>query len=207
MICRLAGRVEQVDDQAAVIRVGGLFYEVLVPAASLAELGRLVGEDITLYTIQYLEGNPTGTVMIPRLIGFLSEAQRDFYNAFVRVKGISMRRALRAMILPVHQLAAAIENGDVHTLTTLPEIGKKTAAHIISELRGHLEQFATPSEAPRPPATLTEAQQVALEILVQWGDRRNDAQRWITLAVEHEPDLSSPEEIVRAAYKVKHGTM
>ncbi len=207
MICRLAGRIEQVDDQAAVIRVGGLCYEVLVPAATLADLHQLVGEEITLHTIQYLEGNPTGTVMIPRLIGFLSEAQRDFYNAFIRVKGISMRRALRAMTLPVHQLATAIENGDVHTLTTLPEIGKKTAGHIISELRGQLDRFAAPSEDTRPAARLTEAQQVALDILVQWGDRRPDAQRWITLAVQHEPGLSSPEDIVRAAYKVKHGTI
>lgn len=207
MICRLTGRVESVGDQHATVAVGGLCYEALVPASSLPDLQRLIGEDVTLFTIQYLEGTPTGTSMIPRLIGFLSETDRAFYSAFIKVKGVSMRKALRAMAVPAHQLANAIETGDDRLLISLPEIGKKTAQQIINDLRGKLDAFVAPSAAPMPVAELTDAQKVALDILVQWGDRRADAQRWITAAVETAPDLTTPEDIVRSAYKLKHGNV
>ena len=205
MICRLSGRVIGVNEQTAAIEVGGICYELFVPASSLADLQRLTGEEVTLFTIQYLEGNPTGTNLIPRLIGFLSETDRRFFTKFTTVKGVSIRKGLRAMAVPAHQLAAAIEGGDAHLLTSLPDIGKKTAAQIIAELRGKLMDFVIPSAVPLPTHELTDAQKVALEILVQWGDKRPDAQRWITAAVEADTNLTSPEDIVRAAYRVKHG--
>ena len=205
MICRLTGRIVSVGEQAALVEVGGLCYETLVPVSSLPELERLVGEEVTLFTIQYLEGNPTGTNMIPRMIGFLRETDREFFNVFTKVKGISIRRALRAMAVPPHQLAAAIETGDDRLLSTLPEIGKKTAAQIITDLRGKLDRFLIETAAPLPLREMSDAQKVALEILVQWGDKRADAQRWIATAVENDPDLREPDAIVRAAYKIKHG--
>jgi Holliday junction DNA helicase RuvA len=200
----MTGRLIEIAEHAAVVDVGGICYEVLVPASSLAGLQRLVGEDVTLFTIQYLEGNPTGTNFVPRVIGFLSETDREFFDKFVKVKGVSMRKALRAMAVPAHQLAAAIETGDDRVLTSLPEIGKKTAAQIVTDLRGKLDRFLVPSSAPLPVRELTDAQKIALDILVQWGDRRPDAQRWITAAVETDPKLKTPEDIVRAAYRAKH---
>lgn len=205
MICRLTGKIVSAHDNAIVVETGGLGYEVLVPVSSLPALERLVGNEVTLFTIQFLEGNPAGSNFIPRTIGFLSQSEREFYTLFVKVKGVSMRKALRAMAVPAHQLAAAIENGDIHTLTSLPEIGKKTAAQIVTDLRGKLDRFVEPSAAPMPMRELTDAQKVALEILIQWGDRRPDAQRWIAAAVEADPTLAAPEDIVRAAYRIKHG--
>jgi len=205
VICRLTGRVASVREQAALVEVGGLCYEALVPASSLPDLERLVGEEVTLFTIQYFEGNPTGTHMVPRMIGFLRETDREFFNTFTKVKGISIRKALRAMAVPPHQLAAAIEHGDERLLSTLPEIGKKTAQQVIHDLRGKVVRFLIETAAPTPVHEMTDAQKVALEILVQWGDKRADAQRWITAAVENEKALTKPEDIVRAAYRAKHG--
>lgn len=202
MICRLTGRLVQVNEQAAVVEVGGVGYEVLVPSSSLADLHGLLDQEITLFTLQYLEGNPAASNLTPRMIGFLSAADRAFFNQFIRVRGVSIRRALRAMALPVAQLAAAIENGDKCLLASLPEIGPRVAAQIVSDLRGKLQDFCA-AQAVAPPRELTEAQRIALDILVQWGDRRADAQRWLTAAVEADPSLSAPEELVRAAYRIK----
>jgi len=203
VICRLTGKVVRVDAETAVVDAGSLSYEVMVSTATAGDLARLVGGEASLFTVQYFEGNPAGAHLIPRLIGFLSPADREFFTLFTKVKGISNRRALRAMGLPVHQLAAAIERGDVRLLTTLPEIGKKTAAQIVSELQGRVQRFLEPSAAPVPMAEMTEAQRVALEILVQWGDRRADAQRWIAAAVQADPSLAEPDAIVRAAYRAR----
>lgn len=206
MICRLTGRVEVVSEHAAVMHVGPLGYEVLMPAYTLAELARRNGGELTLMTLQYLEGNPAIGNLTPRLIGFVNDLEREFFGEMIKVKGISMRRALRAMAVPVHQIAAAIENADERTLTTLPEIGKKMAGQMVAELRGRLTRFLSSAAAPTMIRELSDGQLQALEILVGWGDRRNDAQRWIAAAVEADGKLKTAEEIVRAAYKVKaHG--
>lgn len=206
MICRITGRVEHVGETAVQIAAGAIWYEILVPTSDVGAFERLRGEEVTLHTIQYLEGNPTASHFTPRLIGFLRPADRDFFRQFVTVKGISNKKALRAMSLPAHQLAAAIETGNVALLTTLPEIGKKTAAQIVAELRGKLDLHLLRDAAPLPLHELSHAQQVALDILVQWGDRRADAQRWVTEAIERHPELEDPQEIVKAAYRVKQGS-
>ncbi len=203
MICRLSGRLASVGAESVILEIGAVSYEVMVPASAAVELQRLLGGEISLFTVQYFEGNPAAAHLIPRLIGFLTPAEREFFNLFTKVKGISNRRALRAMSVPVHQLAAAIERGDVRLLTTLPEVGKKTAAQIVSELQGRVQRFVEPSAAPLPAAEMSEAQRVALDILVQWGDRRADAQRWIAAAVQADPSLAEPDAIVRAAYRAK----
>jgi Holliday junction DNA helicase RuvA len=203
MICRLTGRLAGVSEDAIVIERDGLGYEVMVPASAALELQRLAGNELTLFTVQYFEGNPAGAHLIPRLIGFLSESDREFFTLFTKVRGISHRRALRAMSLPAHQLAAAIEQGDARLLTNLPEIGKKTASQIIADLQGKLLRFLQPSVAPLPVAEMTAAQRIAMDILVRWGDRRADAQRWVVAAVEADPALKEPDAIVRAAYRAR----
>ncbi len=206
MICRLTGRIVEIRENVAVVETGGgVCYEVLVPAASAADLQRLTGNDVTLFTIQYLDGNPAMGHLVPRIIGFLSESDREFFNEFIKVKNVGMRKALRAMSVPVHHIAAAIEHGDERFLSTLPEVGKRTSAQILAQLKGQMQRFCAPTAAPLPLAELTDAQKIALEILVQWGDRRADAQRWIAAAVEADGELKEPEAIVRAAYRVKHG--
>lgn len=204
MIARITGRLVEVQDESVVVDVAGVGYEVMMPAFTLADLGPRRGEEVVLHTLQLLEGNPAMGNLVPRIIGFLTVDEREFFKLFTRVKGISHRRGLRAMCLPIAQIAAAIESGDTRVLTGLPEVGKKMAAGIIAELQGKMQAFviAAPSTA-RPVAPLSEAQRVAVDILVGWGDRRADAQRWVAAAVEHDAKLASPEEIVRAAYRAK----
>lgn len=204
MICRMTGRLVGVAEEAAVIDMGGMCHEVFVPRSALADLARLNGSDVTFFTLEYLDGNPAMGHLVPRLVGFLTEEERGFFNELLKVKGLGVRKALRAMSVPAHQIARAIENGDERTLANLPEIGKRTATHVVAQLRGKLERFLAPSAGPMPVAQMTDAQIVALDILVHWGDRRTDAQRWIAAAVEAEPALKEADAIVRAAYRVKN---
>lgn len=206
MICRLTGRLVGLREDAVELDVGQVCYEVLVPRSARADLERLRDNDITLFTIEYLDGNPAVGNLVPRLVGFLSEVDREFFSELVKVKGLGMRKALRAMSLPASQIAQAIELGDARTLASLPELGQRSATHVIAQLRGKVQRFVTAAAAPVPVAAMSEAQLVALDILVHWGDRRADAQRWIAAAVEADPELAEPEEIVRAAYRIKNAT-
>jgi Holliday junction DNA helicase RuvA len=195
--------VEHVGDGNAVLSVGPVAYELLVAACVIPELHPLLGEEVTLYTIEYLEGNPASGNLTPRLVGFLRESDRDFFSAFVRVRSLGMRKALRAMAVPAHQIAAAISSGDEQSLIALPEIGKRTAAQIITDLHGKVGTYLRPEAAPGPVAEMSEAQRLAVEILVQWGDRRADAQRWVQAVAHEEPELHDVERIIKAAYRMK----
>ncbi len=205
MICRITGRVQAVNERTIVLDVGPLSYEILVPTSSIASLQRLLDNEISLHTVLYLDGGTGSNQMTPRMLGFLTPSDREFFLEFIKVKNVGMRKALRAMSLPSHQLAAAIERGDDRTLSTLPEIGKRTAAQIIAQLKGTLARFLTADALPAPVAELNEPQRLALEMLVTWGDRPADAQRWLSRVADEHPELTEPDQLVKAAYRVKQG--
>jgi Holliday junction DNA helicase RuvA len=104
-------------------------------------------------------------------------------------------------------VATWIESGDVKSLKLLPGIGARAAEQIIAELRGKLKDLAVAAGATREPveARLNDDQRVALQILLEWGDARHDAERWLERAAQLHPELSGPDEWVRAAYRVKTG--
>lgn len=203
MITRISGRLASCAEQHVVLEVGAIAYELLVPVSSASQCAALTNSEVTFFTVHYLEGSLGGGNLTPKLIGFLTETDRAFFHELLRVNGVSTRKALRAMSAPTAAIAAAIERGDERFLKDLPEIGKKTAAQIINELRGRMVPFAAMEPVARPVSELSQAQRTALEILVAWGDRRPDAQRWISAAVDADPELALPEEIVRAAYRIK----
>lgn len=205
MIVRISGVLAAVEEGSAIVDTGPLAYEILVPASAHLTLLERIGHSVTLFTHQYLEGNPAQSHLTPRLLGFLSADDREFFEEFITVRGVGMRKALRAMAAPAHQIAAAIEQDDQRSLTQLPEIGKKLAAEIVATLRGKLDRFraALPSAAT-PQRAISDIQRVAIDILVQWGDRRGDAERLVALAVDADTSLAQPEDIVRAAYRMKH---
>jgi len=58
--------------------------------------------------------------MTPRLVGFLSEIEREFFELFCSVDGVGVKKALRAMVRPVKEVATAIEEQDATTLSSLP---------------------------------------------------------------------------------------
>lgn len=92
-------------------------------------------------------------------------------------------------------------------LARLPGIGRRAAEQIIASLRGKVTAHAY-AAADVPAASkreLNDDQRDAIEILVAWGDSRVDAERWIARAAQLHDDLASPEDWVRAAYRIKGG--
>src|SRR5208283_1677147 len=80
--------------------------------------------------------------MTPRLIGFLSEVEREFFELFCSVDGIGVRKALRAMVRHVKDVATAIEEQDDKFLASLPGIGPAMSERIIAKLRRKVPKFA-----------------------------------------------------------------
>ncbi len=207
MIARISGRLEEITpDAAALVDIGGGFwYEVRVPACDVERLARSLGQDIVLHTIHYFEGNPSHGQVTPRLIGFRSEADRDFFKVFTTVKGVGVRKALRALARPIAEIAAAIQAKDARFLVSLPEIGKRTAEQVIVELHGKVDEFAGEALTGQyqKPGEMSESATEAVSVLVGLGERRPDAAALVERVLAVDPELQSPEEIIQHAYKLK----
>ncbi len=206
MIARIEGKLVKLDSDSALVQVGKVAYEVMLPSYCVNELSGRVGTDITLCTMEYYEGTLGGGNLIPRMVGFLNSGERDFFTKFISVKGMGIKKGLRSLSIPIATIAAAIENGDDKTLISLPAVGKRMAQQIIAELRGKLRTFAVGAEPSRPPeARLLPFQAEALEILIAWGEKRTDAIELIELACQKHPDIESAEELVPLVYRLKQG--
>src|SRR6516165_11967780 len=151
MITRITGRLVHLQSDAALIAAGAFEYEVYIPEFVRRQLQGRIGEEVSLRTIEYLEGNPARGNMIPRMIGFMSEAEREFFDCICSVDGVGVKKALRAMVRPVRDVAIAIEEQDIKQLSALPGISAALAERIIAKLRRKMAKFALMIERDLPP--------------------------------------------------------
>jgi Holliday junction DNA helicase RuvA len=206
MIARIEGKLVRLDGESALVQVGSVGYEVMLPGYCINALSDKIGTDVALCTMEYYEGTPAGGNLIPRMIGFLNTGDRDFFTRFISVKGIGIKKALRLLSIPIATIAAAIENGDDKMLCSLEGVGKRMAQQIIAELKGKVGSFAVGAETARPTeAKFRPFQAEALEILIAWGERRSEAMELIELACSRHPDVNSAEELVPLVYRLKQG--
>jgi Holliday junction DNA helicase RuvA len=153
MIKRLTGMLGAVEVGSLELTIGPVVHEVLVPELVRRDLQTKGGQSVTLHTLEFLEGTPGRGNLVPRLVGFLSEVEREFFDLICEVDGVGVRKALRAMVRPVGEIARAIEEQDAAALSTLPGIGAATAERMIAKLRRRMPKFAllvardTPSAA------------------------------------------------------------
>ena len=224
MINRIEGILESLEETAALVVVGEIAYEIAVPAADIPELYSRIGSRMTFHTLHYLESQGQGSSFWPKLIGFQSSKDRAFFELITTVKGIGVRRALRALTIPFARVAEAIVMKDLALLMSLPEIGRKTAETMVLELRDKMDSYAKdastsatsksptrksePKSAVASPANATgtlnaSAMMDAMNVLVQLGESRIDARALIDLALEREPDLTTANTLVSAALASK----
>jgi Holliday junction DNA helicase RuvA len=142
VLTKIRGILEAVSDESLTLRVDPFDIEILIPEHTRRQVQSRVGESIGLHTIFYIEGGAMVGRLLPRLIGFLSAIDREFFEIFCSVDGVGVRKALRAMVRPVRELARMIQDQDVKLLSTFPGIGEATAERIVAKLRRKVGKFA-----------------------------------------------------------------
>jgi holliday junction DNA helicase RuvA len=136
MIAGIEGKLESVSADTAVVKVGGISLSVFVPASTLARLGT-VGGKVSLHTYLHVRED------ILALFGFATERELELFKKLITVTGCGVKTALALLSFSsVDRVISAIAQGDSKYLTMAPGIGKKTAEHIIVELRAKLEKEA-----------------------------------------------------------------
>lgn len=203
MITRVRGRISHVGNDQLTLEIGAFDYEVLIPEFVRRQLQGSVNEEIELHTIQYLEGNMKQGNLTPRLIGFQSEVEREFFELFTSVDGVGARKALRAMVRPVREVAEAIEQQDAKLLSTLPGIGAATADRVIAKLRRKVPKFAlmVTHEDAASADVKTDVVDEAYEFLQAVGHSSTDARKMLNAALETKKKFKDVQALLAAVYE------
>ncbi len=203
MINRITGQLVAINETHASIRIGGLDYEVLLPDVVRRQLQSKLNSEVSLRAIEYLEGNPQQGRMVPRIVGFMNDAELEFFELFCSVDGVGVKKALRAMVRPVREIAVSIEEQDAKGLSALPGIGPAMAERIIAKLRRRMTRFAlmiasrVPDEADPKSDLVAEAYEALLSV----GHSPQDARERIETVVQPGRKFKSVEDILTEIYQ------
>ena len=211
MITQVRGLLRSVSEEELVLGIDPFDIEVLIPEYARRRLQMRVGELVTLHTVFDIEGNQMSGRMRPRLIGFLSPIDREFFEVFCSVDGVGVRKALRAMVRPVRELARTIQEQDVKMLATYPGIGEATAERIVAKLRRKVGKYALivepgaaadPSHAGNGQAEPADPDVVrdAYEALLSVGQSESQARQMIDSVLQGRKKYKSVAEIIEAVY-------
>jgi Holliday junction DNA helicase RuvA len=207
LITKISGRLLAVSEDELTLGVGAFEYQILIPEFARRRLQDRAGEELSLHTIDYLEGNPMQGRLTPRMIGFLDEVEREFFELFCSVDGVGVKKALRAMVRPVREVATAIEEQDTKALSGLPGIGAATAERIIAKLRRKVPKFALIAMRDEPRAADVQSDVVSegFEVLRSLGHTEKDARRLIDTALEKKKKYKDVQALLQAVYEQEKG--
>ena len=202
MITKMTGKLVALATDYATIEAGAFEYEVLIPEFTRRHLQAEMQKNVSLHTIEYIEGGQMQARMTPRMIGFLTEAEREFFDLFCSVDGVGVKKALRAMIRPVREVAGAIEEQDTKWLSSLPGIGAATAERIVAKLRRKVPKFALMVARD---VTMTDTQpdvvSETFEALLTLGHSEAEARKLIDAALENKKKFKDTTELLQVIYQ------
>ncbi len=201
MITRITGKLVGLTEVCAFLLVNGFEYEVLVPDLVRRQLQSSIGEEISLKTIEYLEGNPQQGRLTPRIIGFASEAEKEFFELVCSVDGVGVKKALRAMVRPVREVATAIEERDIKQLSTLPGVGPAVAERIVAKLRRKMAKFALMIATDVPDSAAPDVLGEAYEALLSVGHTTQDALSRIETVKQGGKKFKTVEDVLSEIYQ------
>jgi len=202
LISRIKGTLIRLGENRCELDCGFFIYEVLIPGYVREKLRSELDKEVELFTHYFLEGLHQGSAT-PRLIGFLSDPEREFFLQFIKVPKVGERTALRALVEPVSRVANAIESEDRLALAELPGIGPRTAEKIIVELKGKLQAFISAEvlEAGMQKGALSEIEEDAKAVLLQLGYKPVEAERLVRGAGAGIEGIASSEELLKVVFQ------
>lgn len=132
MIAGLKGTIEQRLGDSLLLLVGGVVYQVYVPASVLASAPN-PGSPFHLHTHLHLKDD------VMALYGFTESGELELFRALLTVSGVGPKLALAVLSgLGAERVIHAVQRQDTETLAGVPGVGKRIAGRIALELKGKL---------------------------------------------------------------------
>ena len=153
MIAKLAGVVDQIGTEGAVIDVGGVGYLAFCSTRTISRLPP-VGSTASLLIETHVREDHI------HLYGFVDAAERDWFRRLTTVQGVGARLALAILsAVAPEQLGLVILAQDKAALTRADGVGARLATRIVNELRDKVGGIAAAAAtlvpiAPAPKASV-----------------------------------------------------
>ena len=186
MIAFISGICEYIGDKFAVVSTGGIGYQIFAPENGLRKIN--CGETVKFHT--RLASRDDGIF----LYGFLNFSELEAFNLLLGVSGVGPKSALAVLSeLPPDDLARAVANNDIFSITKCAGVGKKSAERIVLELKDKLYGFKPAEQKP------ASARNDAIEALEALGYSRAAALRAVMQVAETNMESAA---IIKSALKV-----
>ncbi|MCB2183814.1 MAG: Holliday junction branch migration protein RuvA [Desulfobulbaceae bacterium] len=129
MIACLQGELFYKSDEKLIVMAGGVGYEVHATAACLGGLPE-TGHQVFVHIHTHVREDAL------LLYGFFSEDEKETFLLLLTVSGVGPKLALAILSgISPGELGRAIRTDDLHRLTKLSGVGKKTAERLCLELK------------------------------------------------------------------------
>ncbi|HLQ74146.1 MAG TPA: Holliday junction branch migration protein RuvA [Bacillota bacterium] len=135
MFAYIRGVLKQITDEAVIIDVGGVGYEIV--CANPFVYQHKENTEVLIHTYHHVREDAQ------ILYGFETTEQKDLFIQLISVSGIGPKSGINILgQVNVADFVAAIESEDEKYLMQFPGVGKKTSRQIILDLKGKLTQFS-----------------------------------------------------------------
>jgi Holliday junction DNA helicase RuvA len=132
MIASLRGKLIEIDSNRVVVEVGGVGFQVYIPAPLKDQLHR--GDIVSFFTHLVVRQDALN------LYGFDTPQARDFFLILLSVNGVGPRLALSMLsVLTPESMRRAVFNQQAELFSRVPGVGKKTAQKILLYLQDRIK--------------------------------------------------------------------
>ena len=198
MIAQLSGKLIHKEPNSAIIDIGGVGYEVIIPLSTFYELGE-PGSDVSLKVHTHVREDAL------QLFGFWTPREKELFLKLTSVSGVGPKLGITMLSgMPAAELITAITNNDLVKLTSIPGVGRKTAERVVVELREKLATMAVESrEADRAAARELGAGETAVRddtiaALMALGYPKAISERAVSFALREEGERAIEAVLKRA---------
>ncbi len=199
MFYYIRGELVLIDAGFCVIDAGGVGYKLTVSTRTSESLPRdpEKRKNVTLYTHYAVREDGV------ELFGFTTLEELNVFRLLISVSGIGPKAAMSVLsFMSPEKLALAVSSDDKKAIAKAPNIGPKTAARIILELKDKFKAETSAASAEDPSENPQEAEggnrQAAIEAMRVLGFNRSDASAALNGIDTEGTDL---EDIIRLALK------
>ena len=199
MIAKLAGIVNSVAEDGAVIDVGGVGYLAFCSTRTISQLPP-PGTPARLLVETHVREDHI------HLYGFIDAAERDWFRILTTVQGVGARLALSILsALTPEDLSLAIFAQDRAVLARADGVGPRLAARIVNELKDKVSGHVPAPSMSAGPASATVADSgqaadaVSALVNLEWG--RAEAFAAVAAAMNRLGSGAGVDALIRAALR------
>lgn len=201
MISCLEGELIETYDDRITLLVGGIGYDILIPAYLMNEIKEDEKKGIKELKL-HISYNQTERQPKPILVGFKDPLDKKFFELFISVEDIGPTAAIKALIKPIGDIARSIEGKDSRALKQLKGIGERKADKIIATLKGKVAMYCLKPKIEVAAEVVEDFRKEVEDVLVrQLGHKLIEARKMIEEAMKRNPRISSSEELFEEIYR------